>query len=116
MLKVQGQTVEKGQSASSYFSQFDSGIDTIGGQSENVNTSVFEAFAPSEDTTNVQTVAENTVMDETLEWYKSQLEQYQQAINDWQVWSQTQLDEVAKLKVNIVGIFYFMNYILNEII
>ena len=101
ILKEEGQTVEKGPSTSSYFSQFDSGVDST----ENVNTGVFEAFASSEGSTatNVETVdqsvAETTVTNETLEWYKSQLEQYQQAINDWQVWSQSQLDEVAKLKV-----------------
>merc|ERR1712018_1122513 len=31
-----------------------------------------------------------------LEWYKSQLEQYQQAIRDWQTWSQRQLQEMEQ--------------------
>ena len=107
MLSVQGPSVEKGPSASSYFDQFGSGTESTTGGDDNANSSVFEAFAQSDTTaatnpTDAQIAdqaAVATVTDETIEWYKTQLEQYQQAINDWQIWSQSQMDEVAKLKV-----------------
>ena len=107
MLNVQGPSVEKGLSASSYFDQFGSGTESTAGGDDNANSSVFEAFAQSDtaEATNptdaqiADQAAVATVTDETIEWYKTQLEQYQQAINDWQIWSQSQMDEVAKLKV-----------------
>ena len=106
MLNVQGPSVEKGLSASSYFDQFGSGTESTIGGDDNANTSVFEAFAQSDtaaatNPTDAQIADQATVTDETIEWYKTQLEQYQQAINDWQIWSQSQMDEVAKLKVCI---------------
>ena len=107
MLNVQGPSVEKGLSASSYFDQFGSGTESTIGGDDNANTSVFEAFAQSDtaaatnltDAQIANQAAVATVTDETIKWYKTQLEQYQQAINDWQIWSQSQMDEVAKLKV-----------------
>ena len=38
---------------------------------------------------------------ETIEWYKTQLEQYQQAINDWQVWSENQMKDVATMQESL---------------
>ena len=104
MLNVQGPSGEKGLSASSYFDQFGSVTESTAGGDDNANTSVFEAFAQSDtaaatNPTDAQIADQATVTDETIEWYKTQLEQYQQAINDWQIWSQSQMDEVAKLKV-----------------
>ena len=107
MLNVQGPSVEKGLSASTYFDQFGSGTESTAGGDDNANSSVFEAFAQSDtaaatnptDAQIADQAAVATVTDETIEWYKTQLEQYQQAINDWQIWSQSQMDEVAKLKV-----------------
>ena len=114
MLNVQGPSVEKGLSASSYFDQFGSGTESTAGGDDNANSSVFEAFAQSDTAaatspTEAQIAdqaAVATVTDETIEWYKTQLEQYQQAINDWQIWSQSQMDEVAKLKVHLVFISF----------
>jgi hypothetical protein len=114
MLNVQGPSVEKGLSASSYFDQFGSGTESTAGGDDNANSSVFEAFAQSDtaaatnsaDAQIADQAAVATVTDETIEWYKTQLEQYQQAINDWQIWSQSQMDEVAKLKV----LFYYFQY------
>ena len=117
MLNVQDKSVEKGLSASSYFDQF-GGESNLVGVDDNVNTSVFEAFGQSDSnvaaSSNMQIVDQQViapVTDETLEWYKTQLEQYQQAINDWQVWSQSQLDEVSKLKVN--NIFFASISVMN---
>ena len=113
MLNVQDKSVEKGLSASSYFDQF-GGESNLVGVDDNVNTSVFEAFGQSDSTvasSNMQAVDQPIIAsanDETLEWYKAQLEQYQQAINDWQAWSQSQLDEVSKLKVEFF-IHFFAN-------
>ena len=112
MLNVQGPSVEKGLSASSYFDQFGSVTESTAGGDDNANTSVFEAFAQSDtaaatNPTDAQIADQATVTDETIEWYKTQLEQYQQAINDWQIWSQSQMDEVAKLKVCNVHLVLF---------
>ena len=82
-------TVEKGLSASSYFDQFGGTVQEEF-KVEETNASVFEA-----------TTEDNTEPSETIDWYKTQLEQYQQAINDWQVWSENQMKDVATLQESL---------------
>ena len=108
-LKVQGQTVEQGLSASSYFDQFGASPTSV---NETVgDTSVFESIGKEEESQKVEECQEASVeqtseSSETINWYKNQLEQYQQAINDWQAWSQTQFQEVTTLKESLA---YYTN-------
>ena len=104
------QPVEKGVSASSYF-------DTIGTTeiSDNDNpfletSGVFETQVQEQSNIAVsaafaETSEENSTAI-TIEWYKNQLEQYQQAISDWQAWSQSHLQENASLQESLT---YYTN-------
>ena len=49
-----------------------------------------------------------------LEWYKSQLEQYQQAISDWQTWSQGQLQESAAIQESLASYTTAYNALVEE--
>ena len=49
-----------------------------------------------------------------LEWYKSQLEQYQQAISDWQNWSQGHLQESAAIQESLASYTTAYNAIVEE--
>ena len=89
--------VEKGLSASSYFDQLGEPTAQDDLKVEEANTSVFEAIQKTSTPMNEQSGGSS----ETIEWYKTQLEQYQQAINDWQVWSENQMKDVATMQESL---------------
>ena len=89
--------VEKGLSASSYFDQLGEPTAQDDLKVEEANTSVFEAIQKTSTPMNEQSGESS----ETIEWYKTQLEQYQQAINDWQVWSENQMKDVATMQESL---------------
>ena len=101
------QSVEKGLSASSYFdtlgaSNINSEADNASDSNPFLETSVFETQAISEPSNS------------DLEWYKSQLEQYQQAISDWQTWSQGQLQESAAIQESLASYTTAYNALVEE--
>lgn len=89
--------VEKGLSASSYFDQLGEPTAQDDLKVEEANTSVFEAIQKTSTPMNEQSGGSS----ETIDWYKTQLEQYQQAINDWQVWSENQMKDVATMQESL---------------
>ena len=94
LLTAEEPPVEQGFSASSYFDQIAAASQPQEEEFkvEEADNSVFEAPKPTEE-------PEQT--NETTEWYKSQLEQYQQAITDWQAWSENQMKEVTSLQESL---------------
>jgi chromosome segregation ATPase len=90
-------TVEKGLSSSSYFDQFGSAPNNLGLTTTDAadTSSVFETIGLQ---SSEAQLVDHSQQDSQLEWYKAQLEQYQQAITDWQTWSETQILEVATLQ------------------
>ena len=97
LLAVAEPVVEKGLSASSYFDQLGEPTAQDDFKVEEVNTSVFEAIQKTSTPMDEQSGESS----ETIEWYKTQLEQYQQAINDWQVWSENQMKDVATMQESL---------------
>ena len=87
-LQVNEPQYEKGVSASTYFDKAEEEADVSA-------SSVFTTSNPPEE------VAAETAVDETVAWYQAELAKYQQAITDWQAWSETQTAEFNQIKASL---------------
>ena len=87
------------------------------------NENLNEIFTSTQTLANQDTESFTTALDEPselmaetydIEWYKSQLEQYKQAITDWESWSQTHLQETQTLQESLAHYTSAYNNIVEE--
>ena len=93
------QSPEETITASSYFDQFDDQKEPLKSNNESMfdaaNEQILSNTQPSRDVS-------QQAPDNEISWYKSELERYQQAISDWQTWSESQATEFSNMNISLV--------------
>ena len=85
-------------SASSFFSQLDQ-ASTETDAFAPVDT---QQYMPNQQTSDAPRSEVQPQPSEDVQWYKEELERYQQAISDWQAWSASQQTEFANLNQSLI--------------
>ena len=96
------QKPEEMTSASSFFSQLDQTSNQMGIADAFTTADIQEQLPNQQGSVAPHSEEAQTLSPEDIQWYKTELERYQQAISDWQTWSASQQTEFENLNQSLV--------------
>ena len=100
--KEAAQKPEEMTSASSFFSQLDQTSNQMETTDAFTTADVQQQLPNQQGSVAPQLEEAQTLSPEDIQWYKTELERYQQAISDWQTWSASQQTEFENLNQSLV--------------